>query len=98
MGTHYQFICDHCGFKAEVSGGFDVGMITATQTITCQDCSNLMDIEVGDAPITKPEDVAKMTLRCPKLSRHNVTQWSHPGSCPKCGKTMTRGPITVHWD
>ena len=98
MGSEYRFTCDDCGFEAEVSGGFDVGMVAATQTIACRECGDLTDVDVGDAPSTSPEDVPKMALHCPKSPRHEVTQWNHPGPCPRCGKTMTRGPLTLLWD
>ncbi len=98
MGSLYQFTCDDCGLEVEVSGGFDLGMVSASQTIACQDCGSLQDVGVGDAPTTSAEDVASMTLHCSKSGKHSVTQWSHPGPCPKCGKTMVRGPLTVNWD
>ena len=98
MGTYYQFTCGECDFETEVSGGFDIGMVAATQTIICRDCGNLVDVLVGDAPTTDPEDVVSMTLHCPTSTRHEVAQWNHPGPCPKCGKTMTRGAETVLWD
>ena len=97
MGTCYQFTCS-CGFQAEVSGGFDVGMIAATQTVACRNCGTLEDVHVGDAPTTSSEDVAKMSLHCPKSRRHQITQWNHPGPCPRCGETMTRGSMTMMWD
>ncbi len=98
MGSLYPFTCDHCSYEADVSGGFDRGMISATQTIACQDCGILMDVGAGDAPTTSQEDAAAMTLHCPKSSKHKVTPWNHPGYCPKCGKTMSRGDVTTRWD
>ncbi len=58
MGALYQFTCDECGLEAEVSGGFDLGMVSASQTIACQDCGSLQDVHVGDAPATSPEDAS----------------------------------------
>ena len=98
MGTRYQFSCGACGFDVETSGGFDIGMVAATQTISCQDCRSLVDVHAGDAPTTTPEDVATMALCCPESPRHKVAHWNHPDPCPKRGKTMTRGPSTMLWD
>lgn len=98
MGSLYRFTCSSCGFEAGVSGGFDVGMRAATQTITCRDCRNLEDVYVGDAPTTSPEDVAEETLHCSKSPLHAVAKWNHPGPCPGCGETMARGDLTTLWD
>ena len=44
MGQHFQFRCDGCGYEAEASGGPDVGMAVATQTIACAKCKELVDV------------------------------------------------------
>ena len=98
MGSHYQFKCGTCGFEIEMSGGFDFGMVAATQTISCRDCGTLMDVHAGEAPTTSPKDVVSMTLHCSKSREHEVAHWNHPGPCPKCGMTMARGPQTMLWD
>lgn len=98
MGTVYQYTCDQCSFETEVSGGFDVGMVSATQTISCRECGQLYDVVVGDSQKTRSEDVTRMPLRCPESKQHNVVPWTHPGPCPNCGATMTQGDMIILWD
>ena len=47
MGTKFLFICDACGYKAELSGGKDCGFVAVVQTMTCHDCNDLEDVLIG---------------------------------------------------
>jgi len=97
VGTLYQFRCESCGYEAEVSGGRDCGMASATVTIFCEICSELFDVVTrADAVLARPE--REISIRCPNDSRHSCRLWTSPGPCPKCGKTMVRGEETVLWD
>ena len=97
MGALYDFRCGSCGYQAEVSGGEDRGMASATTTILCETCQELYDVAISDDPITrKPE--RETPVRCPVSSAHTWRLWQHPGPCPQCGAAMTRGAATLIWD
>jgi len=97
VGTLYQFRCKPCGYEAEVSGGQDCGMTSATVTVLCETCRELFDVVTStDAIFAKPE--REIPIRCPNDSAHSCQLWTSPGPCPKCGKTMVRGEETVLWD
>jgi len=99
MGTLFLFSCPNCGYKAEVSGGKDLGFAIATNTILCKICKELYDVVTSDEPWKAFEDDwAPTSYRCPKSKRHFVELWSHPGPCPKCHATLTRGDSTIQWD
>jgi hypothetical protein len=46
MGQCYRFICQACGYTAEVSGGKAAGFYTATNTYECFDCKELADLVI----------------------------------------------------
>jgi hypothetical protein len=41
MGAKYQFICEGCGYEADVSGGDDFSFRALTTTIFCEECEEL---------------------------------------------------------
>ncbi len=97
MGTRYSFTCESCGYKAEVSGGEDCGITSATATVLCEGCLELYDVEISeDAMTRRPE--RERPIRCPKSRLHRLRLWRHPGPCPRCRRLMTRGQETVVWD
>ena len=96
MGTLYRYGCPACGNEAEVSGGQDAGMESETLTILCPACRELIDVLISHQPPGRPE--GRFEPRCPRSSRHAVQPWTHPGPCPKCGVTMTQGPLSLFWD
>lgn len=49
MGETFEFKCPYCGYRAEVSGGEDCDMIAVTETMICENCRELVDVEVGYA-------------------------------------------------
>ena len=100
MGAHYQFLCERCGYEAEVSGGDDAGMIVNTTTILCEDCEELYDAVTfrrAWGPEEEP-DPGPIEPRCPKSKRHSFRPWEHPGPCPRCGNEMTMGGMLALWD
>jgi hypothetical protein len=46
MGRVYAFICPHCQYRANVSGGTEQGYHCVTQTIVCLDCKTLHDVSL----------------------------------------------------
>ena len=93
MGATYRFSCPSCAYTAEVSGQPDFGMVAATTTIACKDCRELYDAVDGEfGQHTQP-------LLCPQNPSHRVTEWTHPGSCPRCGHGLARDEQSaVLWD
>lgn len=88
MGEWFQFECKRCGYKAEVSGGDDCGMASATTTILCKTRHKLYDVEIEENPATARRRAAPS--RCPKSPAHPRQRWNHPGPCPRCSHTMSR--------
>ncbi|MBP7937820.1 MAG: hypothetical protein KA354_24535 [Phycisphaerae bacterium] len=72
-------------------------MRSSTQTILCEDCKRLMDVLETLIDETGKESEAH-ALKCYRSSGHRIKVWNHPGPCPRCGQTMTRGEVTVMWD
>ena len=99
MGSLQIFRCEGCGYEAEIGGGFDYGMMSATWTVHCLSCRALSDVVVSDNPAEYSKDGWKPDrFCCEKDSKHEVALWSNPGPCPKCGKTLTAGEPTLLWD
>jgi hypothetical protein len=105
MGTIFQFHCPECGYDAEVSGGDDRGMRSVTTTIMCATCEELRDIEISKDPeiALLPDGSGfrpdfEVILRCKRCKGDNVSRWSSPGPCPKCGAIMDCIEPVIIWD
>ena len=98
MGTLYLFTCDACGYKAEVSGGDDAGMMCLTTTIVCEECRRLYDVATQGNPGSPPGQHRSIKIACPKSGQHKVKRWRSARLCPKCNVKMRRGEVTVLWD
>ena len=98
MGALYEYNCPKCGYKADVAGGFDVGMARYySVTIACYDCADLHDVELLE-PIRdrEPDDDSVLPgspprwrqhkLRCPEDSKHRWEPFM--GFCPVCSTRM----------
>jgi hypothetical protein len=97
MGTLYDFHCESCDYQAELAGSDDCGIAQATTTILCEDCNELYDVPISDDAMRRDPE-REVTTRCPTSPSHRWRLWRHPGPCPKCGATMTRGSETLVWD
>jgi hypothetical protein len=97
VGTKFKFQCE-CGYEAEVSGGEDIGFSVKVQTMTCEDCRELVDVLVGASFGEVEPDMRKEIGRCPECGGARVRKWSEPHHCPGCGKRMKKGPATILWD
>lgn len=95
MGACYQFTCAACGYTAEVSGGLDSGMMNRAATISCADCRELMDVDIG--PVVA-EEGRRRRARCEVDPAHRSRRWNAGGPCPRCGAPVERGPLTLLWD
>jgi hypothetical protein len=101
MGTYYIFTCPECDYKAEVSGGKDRGLSASIQTMTCLDCSILVDVQVGhyeQDEETGNEQFIPEPGRCPECCGTNLEEWEKDGPCPKCVGVMEKGKMTALWD
>ena len=99
MGSLYQFTCK-CGYETQVSGGPEMGFMVKTQTMTCADCQQLVDVITGPPLPNMPldEDLNNSIGKCPQSSRTNINIWPDTRPCPKCGETMQQGDLGVLWD
>ncbi len=101
MGSLYRYSCSTCDYQAEICGGKDRGMLAAVQTMTCQDCSNLVDVSLGSPERGGPigdDEFDKSIGICPRCKSKNVLEWTESKPCPKCDGTMIRGEHTAMWD
>ena len=101
MGSLYNFTCAACGYEATVSGALDYGMLAVVRTMTCKDCTVLVDVLVGargKEGKTGDPDYDKDMGHCPQCDGTDVSKWppSHP--CPKCGSRMRKGDSVADWD
>src|SRR3954464_12947488 len=99
MGLMNLFVCDDCGYSAEVAGGRDYGGVSHVQTMACAACRELVDVVVV-TEWREPERVEAIG-RCPRCrSSDDLAPWGqsqpfpapgaadqHPvwGLCPRCG-------------
>ncbi len=101
MGVKYLFWCPSCGYKTEVSGGKDAGMLSVVRTMTCHDCCKLVDVLIGaygQEGKTEDDEFNKQLGRCPLCNGMNVDKWEEKRPCPKCKKEIIKGDIVCHWD
>ena len=101
MGTWFAFTCPGCGYRAEASGGRDIGMLAVVQTSTCGSCRELVDVVIGyygqDGPTGDPEQDRELG-RCPDCGSAAVIPWPERQPCPKCGNAMEQGGLIALWD
>jgi hypothetical protein len=92
MGRTYHFVCSHCHYWADVSGGMDGGIHCSVQTVACRECRELRDVFTklrrrADTVVTikfpgffRPE-IPPVILRDPADRRPLVWE-SYPLACP----------------
>ena len=102
MGTLFRFQCSGCEYAATVSGGRDVGMWAVIKTMTCSDCSEVVDVLIGslgqDGPTGDSESDENLN-KCPHCGGRNVRPWTRSYPCPKCGGNMVKSKqAEVLWD
>lgn len=101
MGAYFLFECQSCDYKAEISGGEDSGIVKMTETMTCKDCQDLVDVLIGtqgEVGKTDTPDTNDLIGVCPKCNGKNISPWSKDGQCPKCGGLMIQGELVALWD
>jgi Zn finger protein HypA/HybF involved in hydrogenase expression len=100
MGQRFEFSCEGCGYRAEVSGGGDAGYLVVTKTMTCLACKQVMDVVVGEShpgPLGSDIDIFGL---CPRCRGRKVTAWEKDRPCPKCGGKMAKMKTgrVLFWD
>lgn len=102
MGAYYIFTCPECGYKAEVSGGKDRGISASVQTMTCLDCSLLVDVQVGhyeQSVVKGRENLITEDGKCPECFGTNLKEWNEDGRCPICIiGVMEQREMVALWD
>ena len=100
MGSRYRHHCEGCGYEVDVSGKIHVGFASKTATVTCATCKRLFDVLLSEEPWKEGPDPHEVDLRCPneKGKKHKVRPWPVKRPCPRCGKTMRKGELTLLWD
>ncbi len=99
MGQQNQFRCESCGYEAIVSGGDDFGMRASTTTIVCETCEELYDVTTAEfPPYPHQSDFELGEPLCPKNREHPIRRWPYLGPCPRCGRQMVLGEVTINWD
>ena len=101
MGTKYEVKCEDCGYRAVVSGGRDVGMMAVVETMTCDDCKELVDVLIGrfgqEGQVGDSDSDSQFGM-CPQCDGKKVVPWGEARPCPRCGSTMVPGDLIVNWD
>jgi len=99
MGCRRELLCPACGYTAEVSGAPDDGFCSSTITVVCADCRALFDVPTATRDYDGAPDWREVTPRCPRRRTHRITEWTCPGTCPRCHAIMEAGPgMGVLWD
>lgn len=93
MGVINRVACS-CGYSALVSAQRDAGKRSVSETVTCLDCRELVDVMVAVIGSDDPTPLR----RCPRCRGERLAAWAAGGDCPRCGEP-TRDPVPVgSWD
>jgi hypothetical protein len=93
MTRLYEFACSTCGYEAYVSGGEGkVNGQRPTTTKICIDCKHLFEMRLPVIAMGGTFDIGPGAHKsqCPHGQDHPISDWCHPGPCPKCGLEMQR--------
>ncbi len=97
----FRFTCSKCDYGFTGAGERSALFAGPTWTIVCLDCADLQDVIVwgpqdlegsGRWSVAVPDPGTQHLTepKCHEDARHRVKEWTHPGTCPKCGSTMDR--------
>ena len=100
MGTVRNYACSRCRFCHEGLERFDALIAGPSFKVICHDCQELYDVsreggwpEEGSDWLPTPQEA-----QCPKGAKHRAELWPEDRPCPKCGKPMNEGEITIFAD
>ena len=96
MGERFGFRCEACAYEVTVSGGPDLGMAVATQTIACAKCKRLFDVVTSEDPGRLGRAVGTATVSAkPGTPGH---AWNGGDHCPRCRGAMSVTAEVELWD
>lgn len=104
MGSTYHFRCQRCDYKAEVSGGDDIGFFVKTRTVYCPTCRELRDISVDYwcKDLMTASDLAGLNDddlgRCWHCGSRELVNWSASDPCPRCSGSVKNEGLALDWD
>lgn len=92
MSTVFTFLCEGCGYSAQVAGESSTLFSGQTETLVCKDCNSLFDGVKGFAYSEEGgEDVC--FSECFECGSEKSKRWSYSKKpCPKCGVKMEVDP------
>jgi hypothetical protein len=95
MGQAYRFVCNDCGYSADVCGGVDSGFSVTLETQVCKICNELVDVVIADYD----SDSGETRPACKKCEESKTIDWRPDHPCPKCGKPMIADQnVIINWD
>ena len=94
MGLRYLGTCEQCSYQGMASGGRDCGFFVWTESVICNNCTELLDVQIGYTRGADEVGMEKQTWhlrRCSTCRRkRDILTWDESHPCPKCGATMVR--------
>ncbi len=88
-----KYICNACGYSADVWDAPDRAPIATVHTRHCLGCKSLVEVPIkfhGSSLIDDQDITPDFLNRCPDCNSTNVVLWDARHTCPKCGEHMTR--------
>lgn len=94
MAIYYELRCPDCGYHTYSAGGVGIMMLAMTRTMVCGDCRELREVLIGFRGERGPSGDAELDSGleiCPDCGSTDLTEWTFPGPCPKCGAELSKG-------
>ena len=83
----YTFLCENCGYTADVAGGVGHTRLAFVETMLCADCRIVTDVRHIHS-ISQFHEAAIGS--CSNCKGANLSKWTEPYACPKCDQTMNK--------
>ncbi len=99
MGASYEYSCSNCGYREEISGEEDCGMVFSTRPGVCRDCKRLVDVIVNyqEWYLEKYPENGMLMNKC-RLCKGTNIDFIERIDCPLCGENMKKGDLVAFWD
>ncbi|MDZ4817515.1 MAG: hypothetical protein SGJ20_00930 [Planctomycetota bacterium] len=105
MGAKLEYVCQDCGYTAEVSGSYDAGFEVTTQTMYCRRCRELCDVLMGYRRRDENGEYRTIPLSndtraggCPDCRGSDLVLWNNGDPCPRCSGTINQEGCVMLWD